>query len=396
MPPFTRVFDSLNFALAGAREGFGPFLGVYLQGLGFDPAAIGMLMSVAGISGILTTTPIGNLIDRTIHKRIAIAMAVFAIAGGALLIVLTHASIPIAIGQMFIGVGDTAIAPLMAAVTLGVVGQQAFSSRTARNEAFNHAGNALNALLAAALGYFFGLGYVAVAILFMAFASSIVVRSLPAGSINHAVARSGETDDRSTFRVLTTTPSLILLAAVVMLFQTANGAILPFLAQARTAAGHDASITTGVMTVVGRIAMVGAALLAPRLASRQGYASVMSIVLATVVLRGLLASAATSWVLLIAVQLLEGLATGLAGVAIPALNAAVMKGSGHTTAGLGAVLTAFGIGATASPLLAGFMTPHFGYHDAFLTLAAIAGATMLAWGLIRHFSTSFTRIEKAC
>ncbi|MCJ2070529.1 hypothetical protein MKK75_17295, partial [Methylobacterium sp. J-030] len=35
---------ALNFALAGAREGFGPFLGVYLQKQGFDPAATGFAM----------------------------------------------------------------------------------------------------------------------------------------------------------------------------------------------------------------------------------------------------------------------------------------------------------------------------------------------------------------
>ncbi len=394
--PWTHVFDALNFSLAGAREGFGPFLGVYLQGRGFDPVTGGSLMAGAGGSGSLPTTPIGALIDRTTHKRVAIALAVFAIAGGSLLIVLTHATIPIAAGQVLIGIGDTAIAPLMAAVTLGVVGQEAFSARTARNEAFNHAGNAANALLAAALGYVFGLGYVALAIVVMAVTSSIVVNRLPAGAINHAVARSGEQDDRGLLRVFTTTPSLILLALTVMMFQTTNGAILPFLAQARAASGYDPSVTTGVMTVVGRLAMVGAALAAPRFAAHRGYAGVMSVVLATVIIRALLASVATTWVMLISVQLLEGLATGLAGVAIPALNATVMAGTGRANAGLGAVLTAFGIGATASPLLTGFVTQHLGYRDAFLTLAAVAGITLIAWTVARRRSTSFTRIESAC
>ncbi|VVB43588.1 protein of unknown function [Beijerinckiaceae bacterium RH AL1] len=56
-----RRLSALNFALAGAREGFGPFLGVYLQARGFDPALTGLAMSVAGVSGLIATTPIAAL-----------------------------------------------------------------------------------------------------------------------------------------------------------------------------------------------------------------------------------------------------------------------------------------------------------------------------------------------
>jgi len=47
-------------------------------------------------------------------------------------------------------------APAMAAMTLGMVGPQAFAKRIGRNEAFNHAGNATAAAIAAATAYFFG------------------------------------------------------------------------------------------------------------------------------------------------------------------------------------------------------------------------------------------------
>ena len=82
MQPATSL-GALNFALAGAREGFGPFLGVYLQKQGFDPAATGFAMGLAGFAGLLATTPVGALIDRTAYKRAALAAAVLAIALGA-------------------------------------------------------------------------------------------------------------------------------------------------------------------------------------------------------------------------------------------------------------------------------------------------------------------------
>jgi dipeptide/tripeptide permease len=46
--------DAFNFTLAGAREGFGPFLGVYLQHQGFDSARTGFAVSLAGLAGNLS------------------------------------------------------------------------------------------------------------------------------------------------------------------------------------------------------------------------------------------------------------------------------------------------------------------------------------------------------
>ncbi len=373
------VLDALNFALAGAREGFGPFLGVYLQASGFDPAATGIAMSLAGASGLVATAPLGALVDRTQRKRLAVVASVLAIAVGAVAIVLTRKLWIIGLAQGLIGVGDTAVAPLISALTLGLFGGSAFGARMARNEAYNHAGNAANAALAAVLGYFFGLQYVAVAIAAMAVASSAVVLQLDHRAIDHVGARSGEADERSTVRALLQSPGLLLLAAAVLLFETAHGALLPFLAQARTAAGNNPSITTGIMVVIGRVAMVAAALLAPRIAKRYGYTTVMTVVLAVAVVRGGLAAVGTSWSVVVPVQLLEGLATGLSSVAIPTLTADIMRGTGRANAALGLVLTAFGAGATFSPLVAGFVSQHFGFGGAFLVLAGIATFGLVIW-----------------
>ena len=378
------TLDAINFALAGAREGFGPFLGVYLQAAGFDPASTGIAMAVAGASGLVATTPLGALIDRSERKRLAMVLAVTAIAIGAVVIVLSRSVWMIGAAQALIGVGDTAIAPLVSALTLGVVGQALFSSRMARNEAFNHAGNAANAAFAAVLGYYFGLGKIAVAIVVMAAVTSLAVARLNPSDIDHVAARSGEQDGRSTFDALLANHGLLLLAFIVMMFETASGAMLPFLAQARTAAGGDPSITTGVMVVVARVAMVGAAIAAPWLAARRGYAGVMTVSMLGVVVRGALAFYATTWTVVVPVQILEGLSMGLASVAIPALTAEVMAGTGRAGAGLGAVLTAFGIGATISPLVAGFAAQRIGFPASFLMLGAIAAAGLLIWVLARR------------
>ncbi len=373
------ALNAVNFALAGSREGFGPFLGVYLQQKGFDPIATGFAMSLAGVAGLLATTPIGAFVDRLKTKRTALVLAVVCIAVGAAAIVATRSLWVIGGAQVLIGVADTSIAPLIAAITLGIVGAEGYAAQVSRNEAFNHAGNAANAALAAVLGYYFGLGFVAVAIGAMAIASSTVITRINPTLIDHTKARSGKADERSTFTALLQTPGLTLLAITVMLFETANGAMLPFLAQARAAAGSDPSVTTGIMTVVAQATMVGAALVAAPLARWRGHRIVMTLALAIVVLRCLIAHYAVSWPLILIVQVLEGLAMGLGGVAIPALVADVMSGSGRASAGLGAVMTAFGAGAALSPLLAGVVAQRFGFAASFLALGAVAVLGLILW-----------------
>ena len=374
-----RTLEALNFALAGAREGFGPFLGVYLQATGFDPAATGVAMSLAGFSGLLATTPIGALIDHIEAKRTLLVISVCSIAIGAVVIVAASSLWFIALAQALIGIGDTAVAPLIAALTLGIVGHARFGAGMARNEAYNHAGNAANAVFATVLGYTLGLGWVALSIVAMALASSLVVAAIPREAIDHREARGGDADEKSIFTVLLRSRGLLLLTLVVLLFQTANGALLPFLAQARTSAGGDPSVTTGVMVVTARVAMVGAALVVPPLARRIGYGGAMAVVLLVTSLRCLLAACGTSWAIVEPVEIMEGIATGLASVAMPALSADIMAGSGRATAALGAVLTAFGAGCAFGPLVAGFAAQHLGFAKAFIVLGIVAGVGLAVW-----------------
>ena len=152
---------------------------------------------------------------------------------------------------------------MIAAMTLGIDGVNAFATRMSRNEAWNNAGSSARSALAAVLGYFFGLQYVAITILLSSMASAFVVTRIKAAHIDDIAARSGETSDEPAWRALLRLRGLLLLAATVLIYQAASSAMLPYLAEARTAAGNDPSITTGVMCVISRGFMVPAALLAP-------------------------------------------------------------------------------------------------------------------------------------
>ncbi len=83
---------------------------------------------------------------------------------------------------------------------------------------------------------------------------------------------------------------------------------------------------------------------------------------------------------------------GLASVAIPSLCAEIMTGSGRANVALGVVLTAFGAGATLSPLVAGFVAQHLGFSSAFLVLGGIAGLGFVLWLIgVRVLGLQFDR-----
>ncbi len=371
--------EALNFAMAGAREGFGPFLGVFLQGEGFDPASTGLAMSLAGVAGVVATKPLSALVDRIDTKRGAVVLAVFAIAAGAGLIVATHALWVVAVGQVLIGVADTSLAPLVSAMTLGIVGRARYAVQVARNETFNHGGNAANAALAMGLGYWLGLGWVALAIGVMAVVTAGVVSRIDPRSIDHEAARGGNPGSKSAWRALVESRPLMVLGLAAFAFMASSGAMLPFLAQSLVKSGHDPSLVTGAMTLTVQIVMVGSAALVPRLAKRFGNVTVLAVAIGLVAVRAALLVWSEALPIIGVVEVLEGVSMGFAGVAIPALAISIMADSGHANAGLGGVMTAYGAGAAVSPLLAGVVAQHAGFPVAFATLGAVALLGLLGW-----------------
>ena len=328
---------------------------------------------------MVASTPLSALVDRFNPKRGAVGLAVAAIAVGAGLIVLTKSLWVVAAGQVLIGVADTSLAPLVSAITLGIVGRARYAAQVARNETFNHGGNAVNAALSATLGYFFGLGWVAVAIAVMATATIGVVSRIDPGTIDDQQARGGDPGSKSALRALIDSRPLLVLGFAAFAFMTSSGAMMPFLAQALVKSGHDPSLVTGAMAVTVQVVMVGAAAAVPSLAKRFGQVAVLAAGIGLVAVRAGLLVYSQALPVIGVVEVLEGISMGFAGVAIPALAIDIMSRTGHANAGLGGVMTAYGAGAAVSPLLAGLVAQHAGYPVAFLTLGCVAVLGLVCW-----------------
>jgi MFS family permease len=380
--------DALNFFLADVRDGLGPYLAIYLlTEQKWDQASIGVVMSVAALAGIIAQTPAGALIDKTAAKRGLIIAAAVMVTIGSIVLPLFPGFFLVATTQGLTHVAAAVFAPALAAITLGIVGPKAFAKRIGRNEAFNHAGNATAATLAGVFAYFFGPIVVFWLLAGMAIASIFAVLSIPAGAIDHHVARgldgtteSGDTDRRDKptgFQVLLTCKPLLIFAVASVLFHFANAAMLPLVGQKLALVNRELGTTLmSVCIVAAQMVMVPVAILVGRNADAWGRKPIFAAALAVLALRGALYPLSDNPYWLVGVQLLDGVGAGIFGALFPLVVADLTRGTGHFNVSQGAIATAAGLGGALSAAAAGFIVVAAGYSAAFLFLAAIAAVAL--------------------
>ncbi|OZI26279.1 MFS transporter [Bordetella genomosp. 9] len=384
--------EALNFFMADVQAGLGPFLGVFLQAQGWRPDAIGAMMTLGGIAGMLATSPAGALVDATRRKRALIVAAALLTTLGSLALWLSQGYWTVAASQVVTGVAGAALGPAVAGVTLGIVREHGFGRQIGRNQVANHAGNVVGAALSGLLGWRFGFGAVfALAGIFglMTIVSTLLLR---ADSIDHDSARglspASAADTRSGhasgFRELAKNRPLLLLAMALALFHLGNAAMLPLFGLAVVGAHKgDPSAFTAQTIVVAQLVMVVAALVANALIRRIGYWGVMLITFLALPLRGLLAACFIDAWAVWPVQALDGIGAGLQSVAVPALVVRLLQGTGRVNVGQGMVMTVQAIGAALSATLGGVMAQHFGYPAAFLVLGGVSLGSLALWARAR-------------
>ena len=388
-----RALDALNFFIADVRDGLGPYLAIYLlTEQKWDEASIGVVMSVAALAGIAAQTPAGALIDRSTAKRALMVAA-------AILVTLTCIAVPLVRGfeliaatQAIAAAAGAIFAPAIAAVTLGIVGPRAFARRTGRNEAFNHAGNAVAAAIAGITAYSFGPIVVFWLLAAMAVASIFATLAIPAGAIDHYVARGldgtaepdGPHHDKpSGFQVLLTCKPLLIFAVATVAFHFSNAAMLPLVGQKLALVNRDLGTTLmSVCIIAAQMVMVPVAMLVGHKADVWGRKPIFAVALAVLAVRGVLYPLSDNPYWLVSVQLLDGVGAGIFGALFPLVVADLTRGTGHFNVSQGAIATAAGLGGALSTAAAGLIVVKAGYSAAFLFLAGVAGAGLIGFAIM--------------
>ncbi|AMK30276.1 MULTISPECIES: MFS transporter [Pseudomonas] len=384
-PAHERSLDGLNFFLADVRDGLGPYLAIYLLAVHhWEPGSIGLVMTLASVTALLTQTPAGALIDRTTAKRAVMAIAALLVTGSCLVLPWVTSVALVTLTQAISALAGSVFAPAIAAISLGLTGPRAFTRRMGRNETFNHAGNACSAVLAGGLAYLFGPVAVFYLMAAMTVASLIAISRVPATAIDHDLARGldprppGQHAHPAGLAVLLHNRPLLLFAVCCALFHLANAAMLPLVGQKLAQANLQlATPLTSACIVAAQLVMVPMALLAGARADRWGRKPLLLAGFLILPLRGVLYVMSDDPFWLVAVQLLDGIGAGLFGALFPVVVKDLTQGSGRFNVSLGALSTAFGLGAALSPGVAGLVVQSAGYDAAFLTLAGIATAALL-------------------
>jgi len=374
-----RGLDWLNFLLADVQTGVGPFLAIYLAGYQWNEERVGLALTVGGITGILTQTPAGALVDFLRSKRALIAVAVAALAAGALLIARFPSFWPIMGAQILIGGTSSVFIPAICAMSLGIVGRAAFDTRQGRNQTFNSAGNVTAALSMGLLGYLVSNRSIFFFVVALAVPTILVLLLIRPAEIDYELARGANEGEKGgkaeSVRVLFQDRPLILFLVCAVMFHFANAAMLPLLGELLAKGrGRSSMLFMGACVVTTQFVITLIASWSGRKAGTWGRKPLLLIAFGVLPIRGVLYTLTTKTVLLVAIQVMDGVGAGIFGVVSVLVIADLTRGTGRFNLTLGAITTAVGIGAALSQVIAGSIVHHLGSSAGFLFLAGVASA----------------------
>lgn len=375
--------DALNFFLADVRDGLGPYLAIYLIAVrgpeqGWNEATVGLVMTIAGIVGLIAQTPAGALIDKGRNKPAIVIASAIAVTISCLVLPFISNFYLVAGTQSIAAIAGAIFPPALAAITLGLVGPKLFSKRIGRNEAFNHLGNATSAAIAGATAYFFGPIVVFWLMAVLAVLSVGAMLMVPEKEIDDDLARGlddgVDEEQPSGIAALLKNRYLMLFAILCAIFHLANAAMLTSVGQllTRIAGKEQATSLVAICIVAAQCVMVPMAIMVGAKVDSWGRKPLFLIAFGVLALRGALYVLSDNPFWLVAVQALDGVGAGIFGALFPIVVADLTRGTGRFNVAQGAVATIQGLGAAISASLAGVIIVQASYSAAFITLAIIA------------------------
>jgi MFS family permease len=379
--------DGVNLFLAGMQSGFGPFVAVLLADEKWTLQNIGFVLSASSLAGLLSQLPGGELLDATRSKRFLVALGGIMVAVSALVIALWP-SLPVVFAALVLqGITGGFLGPAIAAISLGLVGHSALADRLGRNQRFASTGVVTTTGLMGAIGYF--LSYQAIFLASAALALPMLVALARIRSTDIHFGRAcGQPDHdaptppaRARRLSLWKNHNLLTFAGCLFLFQLGNASMLPLAGEELVYRnGTDSSLTISALIIVPQIIVALTAPWAGRQAQSWGRRPLLLIGFSALTIRALLFAVTTNPLLLIGIQLLDGISGSVLGVLTALIIADLTQGTGRFNLAQGFVGTIAGIGASLSTTLFSLVVGNFGGAIGFLSIAAVALSTVfIVW-----------------
>lgn len=380
------ALDWLALLVAAMFTAFGPFVSVYLVGQGWDQGHLGVTLSVGTAAAVIFQLPTGALVDALPTKRAVAALGILGAGASALLLAGWPAHWPVMISQVLFAVSAGVLGPVIAAISLTLVGPRQIGYRFGRNARFAAIGSAFAAVALGLLGSVVSVRaiFVAAAVLAVPALATLWRISTPERPMRELGAEPIAERPKLPLRQVLRDRRLVSLAVVIFLFHLANAAMLPVAAaEAALTAGIDASSLIAVSILVSQFVPI---LFSPRIgieAERIGRRPLLLIGFCCLPARGFLHAVVHSPFLLPAIQVLDGVSAALIGVILPLLVSDLTRNTGRFNLCLALVGLAAALGATLSTTLAGTLADAWGHEAAFWFLGGIGLAgSGLVWRLM--------------
>ena len=327
--------------------------------------------------------PGGALVDAVRSARLVAVLAVAAICLSALALAIWPTFLVVMAARVLHAGASCVLGPVIAAISLGLVGHAALGTRLGRNARFASIGNGLAAAAMGAAGYLVSNQAVFFLTAALAAPAILALARIRMGDVE----RPRHTDvgaATTSVRKVLSDRRLLVFAGCILLFQLANAAMLPLMGGILTLRSSQwASTLIGACIVVPQLVVAGFAPWVGRVADSWGRRPLLLFCFLALALRGVLFAFVADPYLIVVVQILDGVCAAVLGVALPLVVADITRGTGRFNLGLGIVGSAVGIGAALSTTLAGYAIAHFGSSVAFFSLASIAACGLaLVWLLL--------------
>ena len=391
-----RGLDWFTFFLADIQTGFGPFVAIYLTAHAWPQFDIGLVLTAGGLVALACQMPGGALVDAVRSARLVAGFAVGAICLSALALAIWPNFAVVMGARVLHAAASCVLGPVIAAISLGLVGHAALGARLGRNARFASLGSGVTAAAMGACGYLVSNQAVFFLTAALAAPAILALARIRVSDLERPTG-TGASAASTSVRSVLSDRRLLIFAGCILLFQLANAAMLPLMGGILTMRSSAwASTLIGACIVVPQLIVAVFAPWVGRVANSWGRRPLLFLCFAALAMRGVLFALVTAPYLIVAVQILDGVCAAILGVVLPLVVADVMRGTGRFNLGLGIVGSAVGIGAAVSTTLAGYVMDRFGSGAAFYSLASIAVCGLaLVWLLLPETRCGGTRSQPA-
>jgi MFS family permease len=341
-------------------------------------SVIGLVLTAGGLVALACQIPSDALIDEVRAHRLIGGVAIAAICASALSLAL-RPTFPIVVACRILHAGASALlGPVIAAISLGLVGHAALGERLGRNARYASIGSGLAAAGMGAFGQLFSSQAVFFLTAAMILPALLALHRIRAHGVERPVRRKDMRTSVagvsvSSFRRVVCDQRLVIFASCIVLFHLANAAMLPLMGSVLAMRSSQWAVAvTAACMVVPQLVVAGASPWVGRKTQIWGRRPLLMLCFVALAIRGALFGLTTASSVVVASQVLDGISAATLGVLFPLIVADITRATGRFNLSLGLAGTAVGIGASLSTTLAGYMLDHFGSTATFLGLACVA------------------------